>query len=153
MTAFDLAWFVATPFGQPFAGLDQGVYDMALPMAESELAEVLCWCPDLYPQALQIKLSLILAAMAPSPAGAVLPPAGDAGKVAYVTEDSVGDVTRKYTLADLAAQQKASTPAGLLAGMIERCRAPLRSGAVLARSVMRGRCGCAADKAEPEHGY
>ena len=102
-----------------------------------------------------MKLSLVLAAMAPSPAGAVLPPAGDAGKVAYVTGDKVGDVERRYTLADQSEQQKASSPAGLLASMIERCRAPLRSGAILARSIRRG-CGCGpydiADKAERPYG-
>ena len=60
----------------------------------------------------------------------------------------------KY-LADQSEQQKASSPAGLLASMIERCRAPLRSGAILARSIRRG-CGCGpydiADKAERPYG-
>jgi hypothetical protein len=152
---FGLAWFLATPFGKPFDGLDANVYDLALALSEDALAEVRCWCPKLYPQALQIKLSLVLAGMAPTEDGNVLPPAGDAGKVAFVTDDGVGDVARKYTLADKAAQEVASSPAGLLDGIIARCKAPLRTGAFLARSVTRG-CGCGpfgiGDKAEFSRG-
>jgi len=140
----------------PFAGLDQGVYDLALALAEVELAEVKCWCPDIYAQALQIKLSMILAGLAPSATGEINPPAADSSKVAYVTRDKVGDVERQYTLVDANAAQRSSTPSGLLDGIIARCKAPLRSGAVLARSFTRGGCGCGpfniADKAERSNG-
>lgn len=158
---YDLAWFIATVFGERFAAnLTPAQYDFAKTLAEDELANILCWCPKLYPQALSIKIALILesagmglAPPAPPVAGASAPT-----QEAYVIEDEVFDVRRKYKLVEAASQKVASSPASMLQTIIDRCKPPLRVGAFLAggiRGMGLGNC-CSSDpigdKAEWNHG-
>lgn len=159
--AFDQAWFLASPFGAKFTELTAAQYDYALALAESELASVLCWCPKLYPHALAIKIALILDAAS---MGTVqdLPPtvAAPGGNYeAYVQEDEVFDVRRKYKIVERSQQIATASPADQLKAIIDRCKPPLRVGAFLGGRLGSMFGGCCqergdafGDKAEWNHG-
>lgn len=161
MPAFDLSWFAATLFGPKFPALTQEQFDFVLPMAESELASVLCWCPKLYPGALQMKIALLLEGMqigeaVASPAPTTVAPGGN--YEAYVQEDEVFDVRRKYKIVEKPQQVTNSTVAGQLEEIISRCKPPLGIGATLAagaRGIVGSTCcseNSLGDKAEWNHG-
>lgn len=146
---YDKAWFLLSLFGARFGvALTDDQYEFAAGIAADELKNVLCWCPTQYPQALSIRIALILEAAnfggdEPAPlAGAV--PSHDA----FVVEDEVFDVRRKYKLVPASAQRASSSPAEILQGIIDRCRRPLAIGAFLARGAQLMNCGCVGDKAE-----
>jgi hypothetical protein len=147
MGPFDINWFLTTAYGASFAGFNDALtYDFALNVAEAELTNVKCNCPKLYPYALQIKIYLILSQMnlAEPNSGQVSSPALTGGKIAYVTHDKVYDTERSYSLVDEPRQQQASSPTGILQGIIARCTMTLGIGAHLVRSLPLGNgCGCA----------
>lgn len=141
MPTYDLAWFLQTPFGQRWTVLDQAVYDMALAVAESELASVKCFCPQLYETALQIRIWLLLPNLIPATGPTPSAPAGSTAPthVAYVIADRVdGAAERRYELVEAPELQVASTPSGILDRIVARCKAPVGIGARLVRSVSSG---------------
>jgi hypothetical protein len=162
---YNLAWFLASIFGASFPTLTQAQYDYAFVLAESELASVKCWCAKLYPTALQIKISLILstsgmggAVVAPP----VLAPVGGSYE-AYVSEDEVFDVRRKYKVVEKSKTEvkaaATSGPAGQLEAIVARCKPPLGIGATIAAGINSVTGGCCnhdfygADKAFWFHGF
>lgn len=156
---YDIAWFKASLFGAPYADISEAQYDFALTMAEAELADILCWCPKLYPGALSIKISLLLsgAGVGVTDDPSLVVPGGE--YEAYVTEDEVFDVRRKYKVVERNAQVTGSSPASQLQRMLDTCKPPLGVGAFIATrvvSAMGGSAGCCgsgiADKAEWNHG-
>lgn len=149
MEDFPLAWWVSTPFGAPWqaAQPDSVTYEMAFRAAENALANVKCFCPDLYPTALSIQLALYLRAW--TGAGGVVDVAGanPAGKHALVKKDEVYDTKREYHLVAAEELAVAASPANMLKDILARCVAPFSAGASLISSFPGGRnggdCSCA----------
>lgn len=144
-TAFDAAWFESQPFGSPFAPVAaiEPTYCVALQLAQCELEEVLCWCPEVYEAALQIKIALILIQMAPDPAanGAVMADAGAKGdRFAMVKRDKVYDTERVYEFFEKHEQLTQSSPANLLAKIVDKCKAPAIKGALLVGRQVASAC-------------
>lgn len=162
MDTFDRAWFIATLFGVPYAAtLTDAEYEFAYTLAESELASVLCWCPKLYPTALSIKIAILLSGSGLGTGVAAPPVVGGTSPsvVAYVQEDEVFDVRRRYKFVDQTPQLAESSPAAQLAKIIDACKPPLAVGAFLAGGISRalGGARCCSpdpigDKAEWNHG-
>lgn len=143
MAEFDLEWFTGTPFGAAFTDLEAPMYDLALGVAAGELAEVKRWCPNDYPTALQIKLSILIPQISSATAA---PGTVPTTRTAYVIADKVMDTERRFELVEQDAEIAAASPAGILRGIVARCKAPLMVGATLARSLASGsRCGCGPD--------
>lgn len=140
---YDAVWFEAQPFGLPFAPVAdiEQEYCIALQLAECELTEVLCYCPDLYPVALQIKIALILQQMAPDGTGEL-----DAGAnidneyVGYVQTDKVFDTTRTYKHFKRHEQLTGSSPASLLSKLIAKCKRPVLGVAITVASRAKTVC-------------
>lgn len=162
MVEYTIAWFIASLFGTKYAAnLTVAQYEFAFTLAESELESVKCWCPKLYPHALSIKISLILDASGLGLAVSAPPVVSPSGGTqdAYVIEDEVFDVRRKYKLVDKATQAVTSSPVAQLDRIILNCKPPMSVGATLARGI-GGALGCCGngigDKAEfryDHHGY
>lgn len=161
LSAFDLVWFQATPVGAAYPTLTAGDMDFLLPLAHNDLSDVACWCPDLYPSALAIKIALLAQSSGLGQVPDAVPSvvAGQTHE-AFVSEDEVFDTRRKYILKPVAPQVAASSLPAQLESIIIRCKPPLRVGAFVARMAapLAGRfggcCGNSdpADKAEWNHG-
>ena len=153
---YDMAWFLATVFGAKFPSLQEAHYDFAKALAEDELKSILCWCPSMYPHALSIKISIILEVATPTSDDGLV--AGASSEhVAYVIEDEVFDIRRKYKVVAQDPQIAKSTPAAMLESLLARCKPPLRVGAFLAAGINSATSGCCSgdalgDKAEWNHG-
>lgn len=155
MAVFDRDWFVATMFGKSFTALTVEEYDFAFTMAEHELRNVLCWCPKLYPQALSIKVALLLQGSGLT--GDTAPSLEVVGGeyVAIVQQDEVFDTRRQYKIVKRDAQAASSSPAGMLASIIASCKPPLSIGAFTARSarnIIGDKCCTEVGKALFGHG-
>ena len=122
-------------FGKVFTALTPEEYDFALTLAEHELRNVLCWCPKLYPHALAIKVSLLLHGSGLT--GDAPPSLETVGgeHVAIVQQDEVFDTRRQYKIVARDKQSATSSPAGMLAKIIESCKPPLAIGAFTARTT------------------
>ena len=142
--SYDLAWFLGTSFGAPFNPLDAALYETAFSLAECELKNLKCWCPDKYPLALQLQLSLILADLNPTPDGQIPPASASSDYKAFVKKDQVFDTTREYHLK----MNEASGPGGfgprpMLARLKAACKAPLVTAASMVSGFVNDRgCGC-----------
>lgn len=143
---FDRAWFIATLFGTKYADtLTDEQYAFAFILAENELQNVKCWCPKVYRVALSIKISLLLdGARLGLTDAPIVPDVELAGgtQEAYVIEDEVYDVRRKYKLVKKAAQVVSSGPAAQLERIIITCQRPLAIGAFLAGGINSATGGC-----------
>lgn len=165
MDPFDLAWFQAMPYGAPFTLLTAAQYEHAYTLSAFELKNVACWCAEIYPQALSMKIAIVLdqagfGRVPPETANPVVDSAGG-NYEAYVVEDEVYDVRRKYQIKEKAKQLAASSPTGLLESLIAGCKPPLGVGATLGGRLGGAFSKCCggrdsrfdiADKAEWNHG-
>lgn len=141
----NLAWFLTTPFGSQFSGLPEDTYDFLYGIAAGELEKVLCNCPKLYSYAMAIQMSLLIQQMGINGDGA-----SDASNIdasdckAYVKSDKVYDVEREYVMKKINPEMAKATPAGILAGLKERCsRSVLAIGAMVVSSFPGlDECGC-----------
>lgn len=143
-TDCDLEWFLCTAFGRCYnGGLPEEVYDTFFDLACSKLCFVEKWCPKVYKTALAIQISLMLEATPYSnSSGQVSVNAENpSSKMAVVKSDKVYDVEREYTMVDVERERAAASPANILAGIIDRCKAPAMIGARLVRSHPPS-CGC-----------
>lgn len=155
MALFDREWFTATMFGKAYTALTAEEYDFAFTMAEHELRNVACWCPKLYPQALAIKVSLILQGSGLVGDTPVSLEVVGGEHVAIVQQDEVFDTRRQYKIVARDKQAASSSPAGLLASIIASCKPVLSIGAFAARgtrNVVGDECCTEVGKALYGHG-
>jgi hypothetical protein len=159
MNPYDIVWFQATLFGPKFPTLTAAEYDFVFAIAESELVDVACWCPKLYPTALQLKIAFLLEGLGIGAVAGAAPVATPPGGTheAYVVEDEVYDVRRKYKIVEKQEQLVMASSSGQLQGIIDRCKKPLSVGAFIAGGIYGAFGGCCTensigDKAEWNHG-
>jgi hypothetical protein len=136
-TVFDLAWFLSTAYGQAWLGLQAIVYDNAYIIASTDqrMIDVRNNCPDAYPNALAMYISIILTQGGSTTAPVVDPAATD--KVAYVISDKVYDTSRSYTLVDAPKEVAGALPSNILTRIFEQCRS-----IAVGMRLVKGRVGC-----------
>lgn len=142
MEQYDLQWFIASAFGAQFAPIEATIdpmYQALLLLATEELENVRCYCPAIYETALSIKLAIMVEEFGSMGGDSNAPTPNNTDKVAVVIEDQVYDTKRKYALVDRVEEVAKSSPAGVLASILERCRPKLKVGARTIRSHI-GQC-------------